>query len=328
MDIKNKHQLLLLLEKQRLGTCTPAEEAMLQAWFEQVPVIEELTFVSEEEKEQIRTEISTAIKAKINISNPAPAKIKKFTSRKFWSVSIAAAVALWLSFFAVYYFSQKEDKTHIIAITAPQGINKMPVILPDSSLVWLSGGSTLSYPEKFASGYRKVTLSGVAYFSVRPDKKAPFTVMTPSDISVRVLGTSFVVDVKAKADLIKVSVLTGLVQVSEAKNKLEVLAPGERLSYSCQDKTFFKESYQPEEIRDWKDNSMIYLNNASVNELTVVLQTMYHVTLSFDQQRTAQYRFNMSFSRDLSVDQVLDMLETMSGLQFERKNNEVIINNK
>ncbi len=54
MSITNKHQLLLLLEKQELGTCTKAEEDMLQAWFEQVPVIEELTFVSEEEKEEIK----------------------------------------------------------------------------------------------------------------------------------------------------------------------------------------------------------------------------------------------------------------------------------
>lgn len=326
MSITNKHQLLLLLAKQKLGTCTEEEEAMLQDWFEQVPVIEELTFVSEEEKEEIKAEISTAIRQRIN--NPAPATIKKFTARKFWTISAAAAIALWFCFFAVYYFSNKNTENKIIAITAPTDINKMPVTLPDSSVVWLSGGSTISYPEKFAANARKVTLSGMAYFLVHHDKSAPFTVSTSKSLSVKVLGTSFIVDVKEKADLIKVSVLTGRVQIDEDKNRLGVLAPGERLSYSCQDKTFFKESYLPEEVREWKDNGIIYLNNASISELAVVLQTMYHVNLNFDLRQTSQYKFNMSFSRDLSIDQVLDMLRTMSGLQFERKENEVIVNNK
>ena len=300
---------------------------MLQAWFEQVPVIEELTFVSEEEKEQIKAEISTAIRSKINI--PAPATTKKFNRWKLWSVGAAAALALWFSLFAVYYFFRDKDNGgQLMAVTAPMGINKLPVTLPDSSIVWLSGGSSIEYPETFANNARNVTLKGVAYFSVRPNKNAPFTVNTPKSISVRVLGTSFVVDVKEKADLIKVSVITGLVQIDEDKTKLGVLVPGERLSYSCQDKTFFKESYLPEEVREWKDNGVIYLNNATIGELTVVLRTMYHVNLNYNQQMTAQYRFNMSFSRDLSIDQVLDMLTTMSGLRFDRKDHEVIINNK
>jgi transmembrane sensor len=126
MSITNKHQLLLLLEKQHLGTCTEAEEEMLQAWFEQVPVIEELTFVSEEEKEQIKAEMSTVIRSRINI--PAPAQTKKFIRWKLWSVGAAAALALWFSLFAVYYFFGDKNKAgQLIAVTAPMGINKMPV---------------------------------------------------------------------------------------------------------------------------------------------------------------------------------------------------------
>lgn len=326
MSITNKHQLLQLLEKHRLGTCTQAEEAMLQAWFEQVPVIEELTFASEEEKEQIKGEIRSAIKATIN--NPAPAVTKPFLSRKrWWTVSAAAAVAILLSVFALYTFFEKGE-SRMLAVTAPEGINKLPVTLPDSSVVWLSGGSTLQYPEKFEPGFRKVILDGVAYFSVHHDKTAPFTVKTAKALSVKVLGTSFVVDVKAKADLIKVSVLTGLVQIDEDQSQLGLLSPGERLSYSCLDKTFFKETYQPEEVKEWRDNGIIYLNNASLQEVAVVLQTMYRTKLKFDKQQTAQYRFNMSFSRELTIDQVLGMLGRMSGLQFDRKNNEVVVNNK
>ena len=64
MRIIDNNQLLLLLEKQKLGTCTEAEEALLHQWFDEPPVIETLTFTSEEEKEQIKSEIFTAIRTR------------------------------------------------------------------------------------------------------------------------------------------------------------------------------------------------------------------------------------------------------------------------
>ncbi len=70
-------------------------------------------------------------------------------------------------------------------------------------------------------------------------------VSTPKSISVKVLGTSFVVDVKDKTDLIKVSVITGLVQVDEDKTKLGVLVPGERLSTPARTKPFLKKVTSP-----------------------------------------------------------------------------------
>jgi transmembrane sensor len=187
-----KYQLSLLLEKQKLGICTKAEEDLLNSWFDDNPGIEALTFTSDEEKEKIKSEIGAAIKARINNTLPV---IKKSKTRKLWAVGSAAAVIVFISIASIYYLLQGRVTNDMMVVFAPKGIEHMPVTLPDSSIVVLSGGSSVSYPEHFDPGGRSIALTGQAYFSVRPNKKAPFTVNTDNQVSVKVLGTSFVVDV-------------------------------------------------------------------------------------------------------------------------------------
>ncbi|WP_118976873.1 FecR family protein [Taibaiella koreensis] len=322
-SITNKQQLLQLIEKHRQGTTTEAEEALLTQWFDQVPTLEAITFTSEEEKEDIRSNMRDAIFQKIGEGREKqPAIVQPLRSRKRWTVGIAAAALLCISLLG-YFFFAKEPQPVLLTITAPAGIQKLPVMLPDSSVVWLAGGSSLRYPEQFPAGSRKVRLDGVAFFSVHHDEKAPFTVTTPEALSVRVLGTSFVVDVRKNTQRIKVSVITGRVQVEEDKKGLSVLLPGEKLSYSCRSHTFEKSKYLPEEVSEWKNNGTIYLNNVSLNELSVILQTIYRLRLVYDPGQMIQYRFSMSFSRELTGDQVLDMLRVTSGLHFDKKGNEV-----
>lgn len=328
MRITNRDHLLLLLEKQRLGTCTEAEEAMLNQWFDEPPVIEELTFVSEEEKEDIKSAISAGIREKIGGPMPKAAPLpqtgRSLPFRKMGRIAAAAALLVCVSLLGIYFFNNGTEP-QLVSITAPQGVAQMPVTLPDSSLVWLAGGSSISYPEQFSSNHRDVTLDGIAHFSVRPNKQSPFTVHTKEHVSVKVLGTSFVVDVRKGSKRVEISVITGLVQIDEDKNKLSVLKPGEKLSYSCLDKSFSKRKYGPEEVRTWNNNGIIYLNAVTLGEISLLLQTMYHVDLNFDKGQSSRYRFNMSFSRDLSVDEVLDMLHSVSGLNFEHEGKNIKI---
>lgn len=318
-----KHQLFLLLEKQKLGTCTKAEEEMLSQWFDDGPQIESLTFISDEEKEKIRVEMETAIKEQIS---PATRNVKLARTRKLWLTGMAAATIAGIFAVCLYYLLQGANP-EIVVITAPHGIKNMPITLPDSSLVSLTEGSSISYPEKFEADARKVTLQGLAYFSVRHDKTAPFTVNTPEAISVTVLGTSFVVDVRKETKHVDIGVITGLVQVNESKVKLDVVKPGEKLSYSCVDKTFSKKEFLPLETAEWDNMGTVYLNKVSLQEISVLLHTMYHVNLKFDPEKVGHYRFSMSFSKNLSLDEVLKMLDMVSSLKFVANGKEINVNN-
>ncbi len=50
MKILNKEQLLALIEKRTSGTSTAEEDEILNQWFDEAPLISELTFISEDEK--------------------------------------------------------------------------------------------------------------------------------------------------------------------------------------------------------------------------------------------------------------------------------------
>jgi ferric-dicitrate binding protein FerR (iron transport regulator) len=63
------------------------------------------------------------------------------------------------------------------------------IMLPDSSIVWLNGGSRIEYPENFTE-QREISLTGEAYFQVTHRESKPFKVHT-AKLDVIVLGTIF-----------------------------------------------------------------------------------------------------------------------------------------
>ncbi|CAN5265595.1 FecR family protein [soil metagenome] len=89
---------------------------------------------------------------------------------------------------------------------------KKALSLADGSVVWLSPGSTLRYPTTFTANRREVTLTGEAFFEVHKNVKHPFYVKT-SQLTTRVVGTSFLVKVLPQNKGTLVQVRTGKVLV-------------------------------------------------------------------------------------------------------------------
>jgi transmembrane sensor len=87
--------------------------------------------------------------------------------------------------------------------------------LPDSTKVWLNKKSKFSYPEKFTSDKRIVSLEGEAFFEVKRDPAHPFIIYTPTSIT-KVLGTSF--NLKAYGKEVELMVVSGTVEFSSIKD--------------------------------------------------------------------------------------------------------------
>jgi ferric-dicitrate binding protein FerR (iron transport regulator) len=87
------------------------------------------------------------------------------------------------------------------------------ITLPDGSLVTLNVASRLRVPANFASGNRRVQLSGEAMFSVAHRRQSPFTVVTEHSVT-HVLGTTFVVRDYAADAHTTVAVRDGKVSVN------------------------------------------------------------------------------------------------------------------
>ncbi len=331
MNILNREQLVDLLKKQESGISTPQEDEALNQWFDNAPIVQELTFASEEENQVTDAEIFAVITERIDresdlnpVAHPGPSQVTTTTIpfRKKWlRVAVAAAVLL-ISLVGIRYIFNNNNN-EMVLVTVPAGISELPVLLPDSSQVWLFEGSSLSYPKVFKGGKREVSLEGFARLSVHHDRQAPFIVNTPHKTSVKVLGTVFWINAKEQASDIKVGVAEGRVQVNTGKTVPAVLTAGEKVSYRYGDTSYAKLHYQPGETDPWNKNGIIYLNGVSLNELGVLFETMYHTKLRFDKALAGDQQFKISISDTTSMDATIEMLNALSSLRFKRSGKEI-----
>jgi transmembrane sensor len=121
--------------------------------------------------------------------------------RLLWPAYVAAACVLFLLVVRQWRHSAWEE------LRAMPG-EQLAYVLPDSSEVRLNAGATLRYDARRWKRERRLTLSGEAFFSVRPG--APFSVVAGEGL-VRVLGTTF--NVLARGETLVVDCFSGRVEV-------------------------------------------------------------------------------------------------------------------
>lgn len=136
---------------------------------------------------------------------------RRFPWGKIWRYAAAAVVAV--SALAGMYKLGNDNATQQTVLLAAAG-SKGEYLLPDSTRVWLNGGTRLSYDSHDFTGHsRRVEIDGEAYFEVTKDANRPFTVKM-TDMEVEVLGTCFDVRNYAFSRTEEVVLKEGRVRVS------------------------------------------------------------------------------------------------------------------
>ncbi|SEB43909.1 ferric-dicitrate binding protein FerR, regulates iron transport through sigma-19 [Tenacibaculum sp. MAR_2009_124] len=135
-------------------------------------------------------------------------RIKTKKSKVFklnWKYIAAASIALLVGLLFFVDTSVKYETSYG---------EKMAVLLPDSSQVYLNSKASISFNEKNWDSNRKVVLKGEAFFKVKKGKK--FKVVTDLG-NVSVLGTQF--DVQTSKDYVEVKCFEGKVSVVSGNEK-------------------------------------------------------------------------------------------------------------
>ncbi len=147
-----------------------------------------------------------------------------------WYV-LAASILLLLGISIFYYYQGTSTVFPRGEKISVENGTKKKVILPDSTVVWLNAGSTLTYNGGFGKENRMVWLSGEGCFDVAKDASLPFKVYT-SDITVKVLGTVFNIRAYQDESKVQTTLLSGKIQVllDQKKGEKVVLFPKEKLT--------------------------------------------------------------------------------------------------
>lgn len=207
-------------------------------------------------------------------------------------------------------------------IIVPAG-NMLTASLPDGSKVTLNAGSSLRYPTGFGNGSRNVELTGEAYFRV-VKSDAPFRITT-GDSRATVYGTEFNVDYQegVQTEVVLVSGSVGF----EAGGEEVMMKPGQMCRHAVGDEGITLADISVEDYTGWTRNEFKY-NSIDIAELLRKLSGWYGVEFSYDPAKLAGIEIYIASSRDVPLDELLDLISDSSGLKFEVRAGKITANPK
>ena len=195
-------------------------------------------------------------KVKSSLNQSKQGKVRSL--QPVWTVAVAAAVALIITFYFL-----------LSGTSVSTGIGEQKIVwLPDSSKVTLHANSNLAYDQSGWENQRKLELDGEAFFEVK--KGSRFEVQTENGV-IAVLGTSF--NVKSRSSRLEVTCYTGLVNVKTISVDQNIRA-GEFLS--IEENAVIDDGTHTLSVPSWQ-KGISTLKDVTLKEALDELQRVYKI---------------------------------------------------
>lgn len=290
------------------GNASRREAAILQQWLDKAMVEKELPADADVQRQQVLDNLRLAI----------------YEPRKtsIWKYSMAAAASVSLLVAAMVYRFELQDWLNPVPIEMVTALKYQvkKVILPDSSVVVLNGGTTMMYPKYFRGPKRSIKVNGEAFFDVTPET-APFIITGPN-LKVQVLGTSFVVTDSIGIQSPKVSVKSGRVAVT-AETVTRQLGAAEELVFNktAQQITIYT---QQEVNTGWISNKLMF-NESVLSAVFSEIEKLYGVKIICKNAATAGLKFTGAFEQSDSLDDMLKVISLSYRLTIHKNKDGTIL---
>lgn len=258
-----------------------------------------------------------------------PIRKKTIFIYRQWLKYVAVFLLMLTTAGTTYWLTDHLQSLHLVEMTevfVPYGDSRK-VLLPDGSKVWVDAGSLLIYPKDFTNtDTRTVYLIGEASFSVYKNQKQPFIVKT-AHLDVEALGTVFTVEAYPNDSCITTTLEEGkvLVAVQDQSIHSTILNPNQQLIYSHATRTVKVRSVDISGFQKERSGYLIF-ENTSFHHLMVSLERKFNVTIHYNSQKYAGEFYNVKFSPEESLNDVLNILKQLIGIHYKVKGNVVFIN--
>lgn len=209
------------------------------------------------------------------------------------------------------------DKLIYNTITVPEK-GQFYIILDDSTKVLLNGGSSLTYPIKFATDERSVLLSGEAYFEVTSNPTRPFIVMAKMTKSV-VYGTKINVSAYPKSKYVATTLFSGKVKM----NNIE-LKPGERAIKNDLSDAVAVSEIDLDFVSSWT-RGVFYFNNTNLETIMEQLSQWYGVNVKFENRIVKEEKFTIVFKRNETLQYAIKLLSNTKKVKLKLNGNELYV---
>ncbi|MBC9911750.1 FecR domain-containing protein [Chitinophaga varians] len=312
------------------GECTKEQLLIIQQYLTDKAYTESIQSLMAAEWQQIQAEQHAVTPALQERYQLFLTKTNQTTPvRRLWAGwrRVAAAVTLLvLSGAAAYHWYTTSSKTTKVTgqwtlLENPPG-KRSRILLPDSSIVYLAGGSKLRYPAGYGSNHRQLFLEGEAYFMVKHDT-TPFKVTTGKITTVDV-GTAFNIRFLKNQPEISIAVAEGVVDVVHASRQLASLTRLQQLRYNINTGVTKRTVLEHEaQIGSWREGILTF-RNQPLREVAAELERYYGVTIRFVQPELADISMITTF-RNVPLQEALNILSLTAMVHCKQEGNVVKI---
>ncbi len=236
-------------------------------------------------------------------------------------LKVAAMLAIVGTF--IWLFRSPGSPFNQKVLTA--GSEKIEIVLPDSSHVWLNKGSELAYDKGLEGEARVVSLKGEAFFEVRRDVKRPFIIQT-GKVRTTVLGTSFNLRAYPDDEMVELVVATGKVAFKAESSKDEaIVTPGNGARFNKAGGLMNKYQVAGQNAWSWRSGKLQFEDDP-LKEVISDLRRHYGVKLEFQNINLQACRFTGTFT-NARLEEVLQVLQASLDLTYKKSGAQTIVIN-
>ncbi|GAB3504603.1 FecR domain-containing protein [Spirosoma knui] len=317
-----------LIQRYRTGTATPEERQQLeQLWQDALTDQSALEDLQADEQNRLEEKMYQGAVQRIQQQEPGAFRPVIAIGQRRWWLAAAASVTGILLVLAGWWFMNRLGGAQGQLSFETQYGEKKRIELPEGSIVWLNGHSSLRF-ETDSAGNRRAWLTGEALFSIKhTPTHQKFVVHTTRQLNIEVLGTVF--NVTDRRGNVSVTLQSGSVRVVDQTQRQPdvLLKPGEMVvakkPASATTPVLQKSVVQAELSTAWKDGSL-YVEDKPLGELFDWMEDTYGVDIQCSDE-LRQETFAGSVRTD-SLDSFFLKLEKLYQVRVNQSGNVYQIN--
>lgn len=314
-----------LLYKFFEGLTTQDEEKAIREWIEDSPENEARFF---EERKMFDAILISGQKDLFeqenagNILKTRPISKRKFYLQEVLKITAAILVALLGSWYYFVHIENDDDLMATQTINVPAG-QRLNLVLPDGTDVWLNAKTTIKYPVSFNKEERLVTIDGQAFFNVAKNEKAPFIVKT-ANATVKALGTQFDVLDYSDSEEFETMLMEGRVEVTIMNKPEESLILNPNSKSILENGKLTKVYVDDFSSYEWK-NGLISFKNKRFADIMNTFEKTYDIEIEIEKTEISNLLYTGKFRIIDGVDYALRVLQKDVGFRYERDTENHII---
>ena len=269
--------------------------------------------LSQEEENRLRNEIWQEISPQV--------RARTYYLNTVWGK--AAAVTLLLASAGLaYLLVRTPDPMSAYTEISTKAGEKKTVTLEDGSVLVLNAGSTIRISKDLSRERKLKLIDGEVFFDVKGIKDNPFTVES-GPLVTTVLGTSFDIVAYQALNSLRVGVISGKVLVKGNTGSADVLGQQQVLVFDKQQGTG-KIGVLDQDILEWQQGKLL-LNDASFEEMAVLMQKNFGITIIAEQDHVKTTRYTTELSTVMAPEKAAEVLAAIHHLKIKVINHQILI---